>query len=113
MRTTDEAGLASAATRLRHSATAPMVNARVRAKALVFMGGGGGGLARGDARGFDDVAHVAGGIPQRFERLRFADPIEGAAFQHVVAGRRRPWQRPLPERIAAEILPERRGFPRD
>src|SRR6266446_5691090 len=68
---------------------------------------------RGHVHGFDDVAHVARGIPERFERLGFAEAVDGAAAQLDRAARRgRKCDGPFAERIPPKIAPEAGGAPR-
>src|SRR5581483_4495322 len=38
-------------------------------------------LSCADAHGFNNIAHVAGGIPKRFERLGLADAVGGFYFE--------------------------------
>src|SRR5262252_8334925 len=61
----------------------------------------------------DDVAQIAGGVPERLVALGLADAIEGAHHQTIGIGRSgRPHGRPLAERIAAEVGTELRAPPR-
>src|SRR5918994_3861850 len=65
-----------------------------------------------DANGLDDVAHVAGRIPERSGRLGLAAGIDGAYLQIVRAFPLRPERRgPLVERIAAVVGADARGLP--
>src|SRR5207302_11449235 len=60
----------------------------------------------------DDVAQVAGGVPEGLGPLRLADRVERPDHERVVA---RPWRRPgrapLTERAPAEVRPELRAPP--
>src|ERR1035441_3457590 len=67
---------------------------------------------RGDFDGLDHVAHVAGRLPDRRGRLADAVAAPGAAAHVVDAGPvRREGERELAERIAAQVLAERRAAP--
>src|ERR1700686_3986596 len=66
---------------------------------------------RGDANGFDDVAQIAGRIPQWLHRLGVAGIVGGANLELVGARRELHLQRPYAERIFAEILAEFRRRP--
>src|SRR5215470_17782632 len=62
--------------------------------------------------GLDDVAQIAGGIPERLGALRLADAVERTHHHARVAGARRPRCGPLAERIRSEIATELRAPPR-
>src|SRR5690348_14423088 len=60
----------------------------------------------------DDVAEIAGGVPQRLRSLGLADAIEGADHHAIgIGGRARPHRRPLAEGVAAEVGSELRAPP--
>src|SRR6185295_4331467 len=55
----------------------------------------------------DDVAEVAGGVPEGLRALGFTDPVERANHQAVTSrARGGPGRRPLAERVAAQVGPE-------
>src|ERR1700693_6184019 len=61
----------------------------------------------------DDIAEIAGGVPQRLRTLGFADPVERADQETVVARAwRHPGRRPLSERVSAKIGSELNAAPR-
>src|SRR5689334_16820052 len=62
--------------------------------------------------GLDDVAEIAGRIPERLGALRLADAVERTHPHVRVAGARRPGCGPLSERIRSEIATELCAPPR-
>src|SRR5207244_3991789 len=71
-------------------------------------------LARVNRDALDDVAQIAGRVPQGLVSLRLTDCVERPNHKRIVprAGRR-PSRVPLPERVTAEVRPELRAPPRD
>src|SRR2546428_8678570 len=70
-------------------------------------------LARVNAAVLDDVAQVAGGVPEGLGPLRLADRVERPDHERVVARPgRRPDRAPLTERVPAEVRPELCAPPR-
>src|SRR3954452_24734333 len=59
-----------------------------------------------DADGLDDVAQIAGRIPQRIHRLHVAGIVGGANLEFVGAGLEFYGKLPFPERVFAQILAE-------
>src|SRR5215831_9616845 len=52
----------------------------------------------------DDVAQVSRRIPKGLRPLRFADPVERADHQPMLAGvGRSPGRRPLPKRVSPQV----------
>src|SRR6478752_9152368 len=62
---------------------------------------------RANVNGFDAVAHIPGGIPERLHRLRLPDTIDRAHVQVMSARRQADRGLPFSKRIFSEVLPER------
>src|SRR3954451_2944663 len=79
-----------------------------RASGRVCIAGPSGGS---DLDRLDDVAHVARGLPQRLHGLALARAVPGAHAQVVHAGGRHQAERELAERVAPQVLAQRRFAP--